>query len=112
MRATTIVLVTALMASAHAAPPRTRPLPVSAHNCYPQDSTSNDRLVQALSLGLDNIEIDVGWDETRKALIVGHDASPRTGVSYPEFEAYLAPALEAHWKSPRGDGAPTVLTID
>ena len=90
----------------------TRPVPVSAHNCYPANSKSNARLVEALRLGVDNIEIDLGWDEANRRLIVGHDASPRAGVVYPEFESYLIPALEEHWKAPRADGAPTVLTID
>jgi hypothetical protein len=88
------------------------PLPISAHNCYPENSTGNGRLVEALELGIDNIEIDLGWDEAGARLIVGHDATPRTGVVYPELEAYLVPALEAHWRKPRPDGAPRVLTID
>jgi hypothetical protein len=98
------------LAPSHADPPK--PLPISAHNCYPADSTRRDQLVEALGLGIDNIEIDLGWDEAKKRLIVGHDATPRAGVAYPEFEDYLVPALEAHWKSPRPDGAPTVLTVD
>jgi hypothetical protein len=89
-----------------------RPLPLSAHNCYPSNSTSPKKLEQALALGIDNIEIDLGWDATRRAVIVGHDAAPREGVDYPEFTAYLVPALERHWASPRPDGAPTVLTLD
>src|SRR5262245_32545053 len=111
MRALIVCLVLAA-AAAHADHPSGRPLPVSAHNCYLSDSTSNARLVEALALGIDNIEIDVGWDDARKGLIVGHDAAPRRGIAYPEFEAYLVPALEEHWKKPRADGAPTVLTID
>lgn len=99
-------------ASAQGTPARPRPLPVSAHNCYPTNSTRNDRVAEALALGMDNIEIDLGWDEAGKRLLVGHDASPRPGVAYPEFESYLVPALEAHWKNPRSDGAPTVLTVD
>jgi hypothetical protein len=89
-----------------------QPLPVSAHNCYPENSTSNDRLVEALGLGIDNIEIDLGWDEAGRRLLVGHDAAPRPGVAYPELEPYLVPALEAHWRKPRPDGAPRLLTID
>src|SRR4051812_44821055 len=112
MRATTLVPAMLAIASGDAAAPLRRPPPISAHNCYPSDSTSNARLKDALGLGLDNIEIDVGWDDARKVLIVGHDASPRKGVAYPEFETYLVPALEAHWKTARADGAPTVLTID
>jgi len=89
-----------------------RPLPISAHNCYPENSTSNERLVEALGLGIDNIEIDLGWDEAGARLIVGHDPAPRPGVAYPDLESYLVPALEAHWRTPRPDRAPTVLTID
>jgi hypothetical protein len=89
-----------------------RPLPVSAHNCYPADGPGRRPLEEALALGIDNIEIDVGWDDRSRRLIVGHDAEPRPGKSYPEFEEYLVPALEAHWKAPRADGAPTVLTVD
>ncbi len=89
-----------------------RPLPISAHNCYPANNTSTDRLVEALALGIDNIEIDLGWDDARKHLIVGHDPSPRPRTIYPDFEAFLVPALESHWKNPRADGAPTILTLD
>lgn len=89
-----------------------RPLPVSAHNCYPSNSASPEKLEQALALGIDNIEIDLGWDASRRAVIVGHDATPREGVVYPEFQAYLVPALERRWASVRDDGAPTVLTLD
>jgi hypothetical protein len=89
-----------------------RPLPISAHNCYLEDSASAERLVEALRLGIDNIEIDLGWDEAGHRLIVGHDATPRPGVAYADFEAYFVPAIEAHRRSPRADGAPTVLTID
>jgi len=90
----------------------TGPLPVSAHNCYPQNSTSGERLAEALALGIDNIEIDLGWDEANRRLIVGHDATPRPGTAYPGLEAYLVPALEAHWRTRRADGAPTILTVD
>ena len=38
--------------------------------------------------------------------------APRPGVAYPDLESYLVPALEAHWRTPRPDGAPRVLTID
>src|SRR5690349_5697318 len=89
-----------------------RPLPISAHNCYSQDRTTNERLDEALALGIDNIEIDLGWDEDAGRLIVGHDAVPKPGVAYPEFESSLVPALEAHWRGRRADGAPTVLTLD
>jgi hypothetical protein len=89
-----------------------RPLPISAHNCYPADSTSRDRLALAVKLGIDNIEIDLGWDEARRRLIVGHDPAPRPGLAYPEFAEYLVPALVAPWQTPRADRAPTVLTID
>jgi hypothetical protein len=88
------------------------PRPLSAHNCYPTNGTSTARLEQALALGLDNIEIDLGWDAARRAVIVGHDAAPRANTAHPELISYLVPALERHWKSPRADGAPTVLTLD
>jgi hypothetical protein len=111
-----VPLMTLLLIAQPAASPEAaavpRPLPISAHNCYPEDRTTNGRLVEALALGIDNIEIDLGWDEAGRRLIVGHDATPRPGVAYPEFEAYLVPALEAHWQDRRADGAPTVLTID
>lgn len=89
-----------------------RRLPVSAHNCYPARSADNTKLVEALRLGIDNIEIDLGWDDSNKRLIVGHDPAPRPDVVYPEFEAYLVPALEAHWKTHVEGSSPTVLTID
>src|SRR5437879_1407568 len=86
---------------------RTRPLPISAHNCYPENSTAPGRLAEALALGIDNIEIDLGWDEAGQRLIVGHTAAPLSGVAYPELESYLVPVLEAHWRTRRADGAPT-----
>ncbi len=88
------------------------PRAVSAHNCYPSDSESNARVVEALALGIDNIEIDLGWDDRAKRLIVGHDAAPRQGVAYPTLEPYLVPALEAHWKSHQPAEGPGVLTVD
>lgn len=84
----------------------------AAHNCYPLNRTDNAPLVDALALGIDNIEIDLGWNEDAKRLIVGHDPAPRSGVSYPTFETYLVPALEAHWKAHPPGNAPKVLTID
>lgn len=107
-----LVPILLLCGQAPAADEAARPLPVSAHNCYPTGGTADDRLVEALALGIDNIEIDLGWDEAHGQLIVGHEATPRPGVASPEFEAYLLPALEAHWRMPRADRAPTVLTID
>ncbi|MGE3817868.1 MAG: PKD domain-containing protein [Isosphaeraceae bacterium] len=92
--------------------PARKPTPLSAHNCYLANRHDNPRLAEALRLGIDNVEIDLGWDPTARRLIVGHDASPRPGVAYPEFEGTLIPALEAHWAHPRVDGAPTVLTVD
>jgi len=89
-----------------------KPLPVSAHNCYPHNSQSNSILVEALKLGIDNIEIDLGWDASGNRLIVGHDAEPKLGILYPEFEGYLVPALEDHWRTHQSDGTPNVLTID
>jgi len=104
-----ICLLTPIVAVAET-PPRT--LPASAHNCYPSRSESNARLVEALNLGIDNIEIDLGWDERAGTLIVGHDVAPREGVVYPEFEAYLVPAIEAYWRKYPDAFAPSVLTID
>jgi hypothetical protein len=89
-----------------------RPLPISAHNCYAENRTDNPKLAEALALGSDNIEIDLGWDDAANELIVGHDAKPRPGVAYPRLETSLIPALTSHLKMPRPDGAPTVLTID
>jgi hypothetical protein len=102
--------VTAAVAALAVAAPRVGPLPVAAHNCYPENSTSNERLVEALGLGIDNIEIDLGWDEAGGRLIVAHEAKPRPGVVYPEFEAYLVPALEARWRMDQL--GLSVLTID
>jgi hypothetical protein len=89
-----------------------RPLPISAHNCYAENRTDNPRLTEALKLGIDNIEIDLGWDDVAKQLIVGHDAKPRPAIAYPRLETSLIPALESHLKVSRPDGTPTVLTID
>jgi hypothetical protein len=89
-----------------------RPPPIGAHNCYPVDRADNPRLVEALDLGIDNIEIDLGWDGAERRLIVGHDAGPRAGVVYPRLDATLVPALEAHWKAHPPGGPPTVLTFD
>lgn len=104
-----LILVPAMTALADEPP---RPLPLSAHNCYAENRTDNPRLDEALAIGIDNIEIDLGWDEAAKRLIIGHDATPRPGVAYPQIETSLIPALEAQWKTPRPDAAPTVLTID
>jgi hypothetical protein len=113
MRARTIALILTFgLAALPALGESPKPLPVSAHNCYPANGASNERVVEALALGIDNIEIDLGWDEVNTRLIVGHDETPRPGLVYPDLEAYLVPALEAHWRKPRTDGAPTVLTID
>jgi hypothetical protein len=106
------ILAVAMLAVVGADPPATRPLPISAHNCYPNDSLSREPLEKALALGIDNIEIDLGWDADGKRLIVGHDAKPRPGVAYPELETYLVPVFEAHSKRPREDGAPSVLSVD
>jgi len=104
------IALAALASSPFADAPR--PKPISAHNCYAENRTDNPRLVEALALGIDNIEIDLGWDADGRRLIVGHDASPRKGIAYPGFAESLVPALEAHWKASRTDGAPTILTID
>lgn len=107
-----LALPLAILLAAPAVDGPARPLPASAHNCYPADGRGNAPLVEALALGIDNIEIDLGWDAAAGRVIVGHDAEPRAGRTYPEFEAYLVPALEAHRKAGRPDGAPTVLTLD
>lgn len=112
IQALVLAFASALVSLPVRAEENSKPLPVSAHNCYPANSTSNDRLVEALALGIDNIEIDLGWDEANHRLIVGHDATPGAGLSYPHLEAYLVPAFEAHWRQSRKDQAPTLLTID
>src|SRR3954469_413571 len=76
-----------------------RPLPIGAHNCYLVDRADNPRLAEALALGIDNIEIDLGWNAAGGRLIIGHDAAPRPGVAYPAFEPTLVPALKAHWEA-------------
>jgi hypothetical protein len=86
--------------------------PVAAHNCYDYVGKSNARFVEALKLGIDNIEIDLGWDESAKRLIVGHDAAPRKGREYADFASDVVPALEAHWQAHRDHRVPSVLTID
>ncbi len=86
-----------------------KPLPISAHNCYPANSTSNARLIEAVALGIDNIEIDLGWDDKNKRLIVGHDSAPVNGKTYPTFQTYIEFFLNA---PERPDHAPTVLSID
>ncbi|WP_076350624.1 hypothetical protein [Paludisphaera borealis] len=105
-------LLTFALSPASFADGPSRPLPISAHNCYAENRTDNPRLNEALALGIDNIEIDLGWDDAAKQLIIGHDATPRPGVAYPRLETSLIPVLEARLKAPRPDGAPTVLTID
>jgi hypothetical protein len=108
-----LILLLALAPSTEAFADSTpHPLPISAHNCYPENRSDNPRLTEALAVGIDNVEIDLGWDDAAKQLIVGHDAKPRPGVAYPRIETSLIPALESHLKPPRPDGAPTVLTID
>lgn len=106
----TLAIVATLIGVEPASTPK--PLPISAHNCYPTNGQSDDRIAQALALGIDNIEIDLGWDTAGGRLIVGHDAKPREGQTYAEFAKYVVPALERHWKVRRPDNAPTVLTID
>jgi hypothetical protein len=107
----TLILAFALSTEAFA-DEALRPLPISAHNCYPQNRTDNPRLTEALALGIDNIEIDLGWDDAAKQLIIGHDAKPRPDVAYPRLDTSLIPALISQQKVPRPDGAPTILTID
>jgi murein DD-endopeptidase MepM/ murein hydrolase activator NlpD len=106
-----VALLASLTTSAADAPPA-KPLPVSAHNCYLADRDDNPRLAEALALGIDNIEIDLGWDEKAKRLIVGHDAAPRAGVKYPEFESMFIPGFQRHAKDHPPGTAPTVLSVD
>jgi len=106
-----ILLAIALGSTARASVPPA-PLPISAHNCYAEDRADNPRLAEALRLGIDNIEIDLGWDEAAGRLIIGHDARPRPGIKYPTLDGSLIPALIAHRAAPRPDRAPSVLTID
>jgi hypothetical protein len=89
--------------------PRSKPLPISAHNCYPVDGLGSNRLAEALALGIDNIEVDLGWDDAGKRLIVSHDPEPKPGLKYPTFEDFIRPVLEA---ASRPDGAPSILTLD
>lgn len=96
-------------AGAQAPESRPKPLPISAHNCYPVDGLGSNRLAEALALGIDNIEIDLGWDADKKRLIVSHDPAPKGGVEYPAFEDFIRPVLDA---PSRPDGAPSVLTLD
>ncbi|WP_435010280.1 family 16 glycoside hydrolase [Tundrisphaera lichenicola] len=88
------------------------PLPISAHNCYGEDQADNPRFREALALGIDNIEIDLGWDDTRRQLIIGHDQTPRPGVAYPTVEGWLIPTLESLGTSSGATTTPSVLTID
>ena len=88
---------------------RPKPLPISAHNCYPVDDYGRNRLAEALVLGIDNIEIDLGWDADKARLIVSHEAAPKAGLTYPTFEDFIRPVLES---PSRPDGAPTILTLD
>jgi hypothetical protein len=104
-----ILLAPGSSAGAQSPEAKSKPLPISAHNCYPVDDIGKNRLAEALALGIDNIEIDLGWDADKKRLIVSHDAAPKAGVDYPTFEDFIRPVLDA---PARPDGAPTVLTLD
>ena len=66
----------------------------------PRTARRNDRLVEALALGIDNIEIDLGWDEAgqppdRRA----RRRRPGRGWPIRSSRRTLVPALEAHWRS-------------
>lgn len=88
-------------------------LPLAAHNCYSIDSQEPYKKIdQALALGFDNIEVDVGWDQAAGRLIVSHDSKPKPGLHYLSLEDYLNPRLIAHWNNPRPDNAPHILTLD
>ena len=110
MRRSALVACLLLVAlAALAGDSKPKPLPISAHNCYPVDGLGSNRLREALALGIDNIEIDLGWDADKKRLIVSHDPAPKAGIEYPTFEDFIRPVLDA---PARPDGAPTVLTLD
>ncbi len=51
IQALVLALASALTSLPVLAEEISKPLPVSAHNCYPANSTSNDRLVEALAPG-------------------------------------------------------------
>jgi hypothetical protein len=99
----------ATLAGADEPKSRAKPLPISAHNCYPVDDFGKHRLAEALDLGIDNIEVDLGWDDEKKRLIVSHDAGPKAGLTCPTFADFIAPVVDS---PSRPDGAPTVLTLD
>ena len=107
-----ILLASTLAGTPPCDDPAPRPLPTAAHNCYPSRGHGRERIEEALRLGIDNIEIDLGWDSLKKRLIVTHEADPKGNPNAPEFESYLLPALRSHWKNIRDDKAPTILTID
>ncbi len=108
-RSALIACLLAVASASRADDPKPKPLPISAHNCYPVDDIGSNRLAEALALGIDNIEIDLGWDAVAKRLIVSHDPTPRPGAKYPTFEDFIHPVLDA---PSRPDGAPTILTLD
>jgi hypothetical protein len=108
-RSALIACLLSVATAALAADPKPKPLPISAHNCYPIDGLGSNRLRESLALGIDNIEVDLGWDAEKKRLIVSHDPAPKPGLEYPSFEEFIQPVLDAH---DRPDGAPTVLTLD
>lgn len=108
-RSALLACLLAVASAALADDPKPKPLPISAHNCYPVDGLGSNRLAEALALGIDNIEIDLGWDADKKRLIVSHEAAPKSGIDYPTFEDFIRPVLGS---PARPDGAPSVLTLD
>ena len=89
-----------------------RPLPISAHNCYAENRIDNPRLTEALRSGLTTSRSTSGGTTRRNSSSSATTQSPGPAVAYPRLETSLIPALESHFKVPRPDGAPTMLTID
>src|SRR5947209_923495 len=87
-RSALLACLLAVASAALADDPKRKPLPISAHNCYPVDELGKNRLSEALALGIDNIEIDLGWDAEKKRLIVSHDPTPKGGT-YRAFAAVV-----------------------
>jgi len=89
------------------------PLPIAAHNCLPrQPGDARNRLDLALSLGFDNIEIDVAWDSHAQQLVISDEGALSVAGNRFELGDYLLPSLQKHLATPRPDGAPRFLTID
>ena len=83
-------------------------------NCLRSTGPTTPGSPRRCALGIDNIEIDLGWDAAAEPLIIGHDAAPRPGVAYPAFEIDARPRARSPLGSApaRRRGSPTVLTVD